>query len=731
MKIKTSVSATVAALCLSSTAFAADEATSKRTAAAREAGVIEEIVVTAERRSQSLQELPISIQAFTAEQLEKSGTAAIMDLQIHTPGLVMNTFGGHGELFMRGVGNAVQAPGLEGSVAIYIDGVYQPRPTGALFGFLDIERVEVLKGPQGTLYGRNATGGAINIVSKAASRTVEGQADVQFGNFNQRVVRGTISGPLSEGAAYGRLSATVNKDDGYVQNILLNTRAMQTDLSAVRGSVEFTPTSRLNVQINANYNQNSMNPLIKLTDRQDMKINPSYTRFNAEWIDDPYKAKQDTLAIMNFRQSGLNATVKYDMDWARLTSVTATGKQYVNGVQSDNDGTEVRYVIVGPVMEDTKFISQDFTLSSTSKGPWQWTTLASFMHQTQSYEAKVFLPVIAPNGGVLQDGVGNMNTNAMGIGGQASYSLGNGFTLTAGTRYSRESKENIESFYAIVAGNRTNLSQNDKKTWTAWTPKLVAEYAPSKNLMFYGSGSKGFKSGGYNAQAIGPVLDPEHVTNYEAGMKSTWLGGKLRVNASVFDMKYDNMQLQFSTKNPVTGALVTVTTNAAKSTSRGVEFDFAARPAPRFEVSGGIQILRAEYDKFSAANPLAPAAGVLDRSGNPLPRSPHVTASLGVQYTWPGALQGTDVTLRADGYHRSRTYYSPFNDPLASEELSFIGNLQLSFEPTGQRGMYGALFVRNFTDRAYHLDIQVSGTAGYGSFVAPPRTYGAQIGYKF
>jgi iron complex outermembrane receptor protein len=726
----------IAALCVCSNAIGADESTSGETGPknaylARDSEMVQTVVVTAERRSKSLQQVPLSIQAFTAEELEKSGTGAIMDLQMHTPGLVMNSFGGHGEIFMRGVGNAIQAPGLEGSVAVYVDGVYQPRPLGALFGFVDVERVEVLKGPQGTLYGRNATGGAINIVSKAASRTVEGQADVQFGNFNQKVVRGTISGPLSEGAAYGRLSATVNKDDGYVQNIFLNTRAMQTNLSAMRGSVEFTPTSKLNVVINANYNQNDMNPLIKLTDRKDMTINPAYTRFNAIWVDDPYKASQDTLAILNSRQSGLNATIKYDMDWARLTSVTATGKQYANLPQSDNDGTEVRYVIVGPVMEDTKFISQDFILASASKGPWQWTTLASFMHQTQNYEAKVFLPVIAPNGGVLQDGVGNMSTNAMGIGGQASYALGNGVTLTAGTRYSKESKENNEVLNATVAGNKSVATQNDKKSWTAWTPKLVAEYAPNKDLMWYATSTKGFKSGGYNAQAIGPVLDPEYVTNYEAGLKSTWLGGKLRVNASAFDMKYDNMQLQFSTKSPVTGALVTVTTNAAKSTSKGLELDFAARPAPRLEVSGGIQVLRAEYDEFSAANPLNPAEGVISRAGNPLPRAPHVTANLGVQYTWPSAFEGTDVTLRVDGYHRSRTYYSPFNDPLASEELGFIGNVQLSFEPAGLRGLYGAVFVRNFTDKVYHLDVQISGTAGYGSFVAPPRTYGAQLGYKF
>lgn len=725
--VSTKHSLGLAGICMFSVAFGQTPTSNSSAgpAVARESETIQTIVVTAERRSQSLQTVPLSIQAFTADDMEKRGTMSNMDLQMQVPGMVMTENMGFGQIYIRGIGSDIITAGVDNAVAVYVNGVYQSRPMGSMLNFVDVERVEVLKGPQGTLYGRNATGGAINIVSQAASRESDGQFDAQLGSFNSRVFRGTVSGPLSPGMAYGRLSVGLNKDDGFVKNTLLNTRGWNNDIQTVRGAVELTPTPALNVVLNAYSYEGKTTPMMKSLNAL---INPAYTTFRATWIEDPYTVMQNTPGSVQTKQSGADATIKYDLDWARLTSVTATRKDslYLN---VDLDATEVNFVQIGSPTrtfgqpEDSRYFSQDFTLASNKNGPLQWTALASFMHQKTDYSAGVQLPLAR----VVTDSIGTLTTDAMGIGGQASYAVTKDIKLTAGTRYSKETKENVGTNYVNGA---VTVRQNEKTTWTAWTPKFVAEYTAAKDLMLYTSATKGFKSGGYATVSLGPAWLPEKVTNLEAGMKSAWLGGRLLVNATAFSSKYDELQLQFTTRSPV-GAIVTVTTNAAKATSSGFELNFVGKPTARFEVSGGLQVLNAEFDQYITINPLKPALGAVDQKGNPLLRAPDLTLNLGMQYTWPSAFQGKDVTLRADGYRRSRIYYTAFKDDLASEELSFLGNIQVSFEPISKAGMYGAAFIRNIGNKVYHSDILASATGGYVGYLAPPRTVGVQLGYRY
>jgi iron complex outermembrane receptor protein len=731
-KIKTSASMGIAALCLCSTAFGADapdagvNPNAKTGTAAKDSQTIEEVVVTAERRSQSIQKIPLSIQAFTEDTLEKMGILSNMDLQQHVPGLIMSVYQGFGQIFIRGIGQDATNSGLESPVAVYVDGVYQSRPT-SIFNFVDVERIEVLKGPQGTLYGRNATGGAINIISKAASHESEGQVDVQFGSFNQKILRASVSGPLSEGAAYWRLSAVYNEDDGYMKNTLLNLDQNRTDARAVRASVELTPSDRLNVVFNVRYNEDntatvfkSLNPLVA----------PTYTVFNATWIADPYTVKQNVPADMPTKQTGVDMTVKYDLDWARLTSVTAVKDDRWHIRSRDIDQTEVAFAqfFVNSegkgFREETRFASQDFTLASNTQGPWQWTTLASFMHQKIDFLQNPILPLIGVN--LVSEGL--MTNDDMGLGGQLSYALGNGLTLTAGARYSRETKKTDTVFYF---NNNVTASQNAETTWTAWTPKLVADYEVNRDLMFYASVTEGFKSGGYNGSTYGPTpWNPEKATNYEAGMKSTWLDGKLRINAAAFEIKYTDLQLLISQNGP-SNVPVQVMTNAAKATSKGFELEATAQPTQQFQLSAGLQLLRARFDEYSTIDALNPALGFANQTGKPMTRSPDVTFNLGMQYTWPSVFTDKDVILRADGYHRSRMYFTPFKNELASEDLPFLGNVSLSFEPTGNTGMYGAVFVKNITDRVYHSYINATTAIGYQTVVAPPRTFGIQFGYRY
>jgi iron complex outermembrane receptor protein len=700
---------------------AAAEQTGSEPDADNQSAGVEEIVVTAERRSQNLQDVPMSIQAFSAESLAQSGTGSNMDLQTQTTGLVMTENSGFGQIYIRGIGSDVIGAGVDNAVAVYIDGVYQSRPAGSALAFVDVERVEVLKGPQGTLYGRNATGGAINIISKSPSNTLEGDIQAELGSYRKGLLRGTVSGPLSASVA-ARLSFLANKNDGYTKNTLLDTRGNDRNERALRAALEINPSDALQITLNGRFYDSDTSPMLKSLNTL---FNVAYTAFNATQIADPLTVRQNVQSGVAAKQAGADATVKYEMDDLFLSSVTAVRKEKLNIKNTDTDATEIDALNVGGggSPENSDFFSQDLTMGSNSSGPIEWTALASYMHQKTDYNFAIAVPVAR----VRTLAVGTLTTEAFGVGGQATYSLTSGLSLTAGVRFSQESKKHIAT--NAVNGTVTR-SQNAKETWTAWTPRFVAKYSVSDNTMLYASYSKGFKSGGYNTLSIGEAWQPERVANSEVGFKSTLLDGRLHVSADAFISKYDNLQLQFTNRTPA-GALVAVTTNAAKATSKGIEANVDARPTKNFFLTVGVQLLHGRFDNYVSTNPLNPAPGAVDQKGNPLLRAPDVTVNFALQYTWPAAIASNDLTFRFDGYHRSRIYYTAFADPIASEKLNFLGNVQLSFESPEKLGLYGAVFVRNITDKIYHTDILASSSAGYVGYVAPPRTFGAQLGYRF
>jgi len=691
----------------------ADNATAGSPAAVKDSQEIQTVVVTAERRSRNLQAVPISIKALSADDLEKGGITDMVDLSKHVSGLTISKSTNFPFTFIRGVGSDIPSAGLEPSVAIYLDGVYQARPSGQLFRFVDIERIEVLKGPQGTLYGRNATGGAINIISKAPSKESEGQADITLGRFNQREIRGTFSGPLSEGVAYGRLSFMYDKDDGYVKNLLGGPNGQSHDDYALRGSLLLTLKPGLDVLLNARYSDSKVPPMIKLLGGSQIGAVPT---------DDPYTVRSNPgKNSAETKESSVDATIKYDMDWARLTSVTAAKDLKWHAAVPLDGGANFLNELPSP--EHTTFFSQDFILASKGSGPWEWTGLMNYMHQKAKWDFGIN---IVPANLTLANPA-TVETDAFGVGGQASYSLGNGLKLTAGTRYSSEKKKVDQT---AQANGAVTEAKKEEKTWTAWTPKVVAEYTPAPGMMGFVSYTKGFKSGGYGTTAIGPTLSPENVRSVEAGIKTNWLKNRVIFNASVFETKWDDMQLQRNDTD-AQGNFKTTVLNAGKATTKGVDLELIGKPTSRFQMSAMASFLKAEFDKFSSIDPMKPAAGLRNQAGIQLPYAPKRQFSFTAEYTWPSAYENMDVILRGDVAYRSRVYYTTFQDLQASNEMGTIGNVQLSFEPSGKRGFYGALSIKNIGDKAVPYAMFAAPPLGYLAYYAPPRTYTAQLGYKY
>lgn len=448
-KLKFGIIASCAAFGICSLAFAADEPDIAKDSPASGAAVkddtpaLEEVIVTAERRSQPLQKVPVSITTLTDKDIEKSKIGSIIDVQQYVPGLaVTQASTGQALVFIRGIGTDIVGSGVEDAVAVYIDGVYQSRAAATAMQFIDVDRIEVLKGPQGILYGRNATGGAINIISKTPGAEKSAQFDIQSGSYNQKIIRGTASGPLS-GGPRGRLSFLHNRDDGDTQNVLLNLRGNSSNVNALRGSLEFLPNDKLIVTVNAHHYQNNLTTAMKPLHPA---VNPLFTMFGATVIADPRTVMQNLPNEANLAQSGIDVKAEWDLESTLLTSITAVNKTDYNIKRADLDGTEAPLLNVGSpttgigIPETTKFFSQEFTLVSNDNGPLSWTGLLSYTHQKVDAPGFNFsFPLL----GLTTNSVAVVSTDALGVGGQATYSWANGLRLTAGARYSTETK-NLE-----------------------------------------------------------------------------------------------------------------------------------------------------------------------------------------------------------------------------------------------------------------------------------------------
>ena len=720
--------ASCAAFCICVPAFAAEESNIAQNAAPAE---LPAVIVTAERRPQPVQKVPISITAFSGDDLEEAKIGSIMEMQKLVPGLtVTQSATAHGQPFIRGIGTAIEGAGVENAVAVYVDGVYQSRAIGETMQLIDVERVEVLKGPQGVLYGRNATGGAINIISKAPNHEFSTQADVQAGSYNQQIVRGTVSGPLSEGAAYGRLSVLYNRDDGDTKNVLLNVRGNSNDIQGMRGALELMPSDKLSVLVNASYYRNdfssTMKPLYPA-------VNPLFTGAygsKATVIDDPRTIMANVASDASLTNSSIDATARWYLDSALLTLVTAFRKTDYNIRKADLDGTEIPLASVGsPVTgigmpEISHFFSQEFTLASDNNGPLTWTGLLSYNHEkVESLGWNFSFPLLNRS----TNSLATVKTDALGLGGQAIYALTDRLHITGGARYSTETK-NLESLQMFVNGALTG-SMSDKKTWSAVTPKFVIDYSPDRNSMYYASATKGFKSGGFNTITVQPGFDPETATSYEAGFKGKWLDGRLHTNLAAFYTHYDNMQL--SVVMGGSGSLYNVIENAAKAVSKGLEAGAVFKPTKQIELSGNTQLLNARFVEFTSIDPHSPTLGPISQKGNPLLRAPDVTVNLAAQYTWPVWDGGGVLALRGEESYRSKIYFTPIRSEYASSPGVSVCNAMLSYRSLHGSGWYGSVFVKNLTNRTYASNIFDYLSLGYLGYFAPARTIGAQIGYRY
>ena len=689
-----------------------------------------DIIVTATKRGERLQDVPAAITAIGGEDLQKRGLTNIEAIATQVPGLNFGQHAGATQIAIRGVGSTVDSGVTEPTVALYVDGVYLPRSSmGALRG-VDLERVEVLRGPQGTLYGRNATGGAINFISRAPSREFEGAVTASTGSRDALGIEGYVSGPLADGV-YVRLSGGHQEQDGYVKVLNAGQRLMNVNDDYVRLAARLEPTDKLGIDLAVRYENNSgANSYQQLYTPAGVFIPPTAqqtTKPNEIYADGPFRANVKTLIA--------SGTINWQMaDDVSLRSVTG----YINHKSKndfDADGTDYAFYNAVDFSRPSESFSQELDLIGET-GRLKWILGAYYFKEKFRFS----LPIIfvnglntgdpassLPAGSTLYAGLLTDRTESFALFGDATYSLTDWLRLNVGLRFNTEKKRFESGSGADIPGMGFVGVTGVKSEFKAdkLLPKVALQFDVNDDINGYVQWQKGYKSGGQNLQLL-PQYRPESINAYEVGLKTQWLDRRLTANFAAFYYDYKNLQVTI-----VLPPAVTLVQNADVKVY-GVEGDINFQVTDAFRLNASATWLHARNKRFSSIDDANPGAGTQDLEGKPITRAPDFTANAGAEYRFDlGGDLLNALTLRADVSYSSKVVLRYFGEPEDVQKGYALLNLSATLSDIDEKTSLRA-FVNNVTDKLYRQSSSYLGTTGaYVGNYSPPRTWGIQLSRKF
>ena len=726
---------------------------------------LEEVVVTAQKRAGNLQDTPIAISAVTGDAIEKLNIDDIGAIAAANPSLVYSEAGGEAQLYIRGIGSNIFNIGADQSVATHIDGVYTGRANMGLTQFLDIDRVEILRGPQGTLYGRNATGGAINIISRAPTDEFEGYVSGLVGSFDRIDVRGAVSGPITENLS-GRLAVRRLKDDGYTEDLdpQGGDKVDDNDLAALRGSLRWK-SDVLTATLIAEYSEfengnTSIFPIDNTGLAESLGAKPNR---------DIHKTYNNTPSFHEWETGGVTGILDWAVTDTTNLNLTVGYRDWDSDFLFNTDGTEIE-ITRTTLSYESEQLSAELRLSGES-GWGRW-LVGAYWFDEDKYGAlglvrSGFTPpaVLVPRSFIFRaDGTGE----ATALFGQVDFKLADTWTLSAGLRYSDEKKGDFLRQSTLLPDNELlglftpnpipdatpASTRRVSRSWDAWTPRVGLEFRPADDRLFYLTYSEGFKSGGFNdLSVVNPPFDPELVDSIEVGAKTEWLGGRLRANASAF--YYDYTDLQVSVFASVGSITTTFTTNAAEATVQGLELDLVAKVTESLDIAASLAVLDATYDRFvtpygscTAVNVALDArcAGrvglprLIDAAGNRLNNAPEFKGSVSATYRFDLS-GGGSISLQGAAHHQGRVYFLPANTTVMSQSSYTLVDARIGYENESGDLAVGA-FVKNLADEDYfHNIVQFTSTSdarkdvfAIGNALGYPaagRQWGVEVTYRF
>ena len=710
---------------------------------------LEEIIVTAQRRQENLQDVPIAISAMTGQMLQDAGVRDPRDLQAYVPSLQFQsgTAATTTIIFLRGVGIGDFNANTTGAVGVYVDDVFLGANSGKLFNVFDGEGVEVLRGPQGTLYGRNTTGGAIKFASRKPTDELSTDLSVLYGRYNEVRLEGGIGGPIIEDKLKIRVSGLYNTRDGWLRNRVTGHELNDVDLWAARAILDFTPTDSLLLRLSLHSGQNNGGARQFQHRGQGVGFDGS-PLFDENGVPLDGMGYADTDHNLNagdyniegkekVKVSGGSLLGELALDGVTLTSITAYEKVDRNTLE-DTDASP-NDVLTSVYIDKPEQWSQELRIHSNSEGNLSWIAGAFYfddkLETDSSYDLlRVLRPFFVtdenPTGFAPESSVGllrypyTQDTRSTALFGQVDYQFLDALTLTAGLRYTEDRIDLKYSSYFDESPYFTFpvIDLHESKTFSNVSGRLALAYAMSDDTLLYGSVSSGYNSGGFAGfAAIDPIqlqpFDEETLYAYEVGVKSELLDRRVRLNAAAF--YYDYQDLQVFIYDTSSGVPVQIKLNAGSARIYGLEAELTVRPTAQFEAFLSASTLNSEYQDFSdgLGN---------DFSGNQLINAPEFSMSAGLTWTQPigaaGSLQAT-----ASGSYQSKIYFTPANDNAYSQSSVTMLNARLAWTPPGG-ALEVALWGKNLTDERwvnFMAPIITMDQLNYND----PETYGVEFSY--
>ena len=692
-----------------------------------------EIIVTAQKRQQSVQDVAAAITAISADTIEQRGVTSASNLQFIVPSTQIGNLLGQTAVTIRGVGLNEGAPG----VAIHVDGVYQARPSMGDMLQIDIERVEVLRGPQGTLYGRNANGGVVNFITRAPTGQFEGYALASYGNYNEARLQGMINVPITDKVRARAVVDWNKRGDGFVKNIVPGGQDLdKAETISGRGRIDLMPTEDFKIELKGEF-LNSDGPsqyftLHNVPTPLALYLNPALA--SATYSFAPWRTSANDPVNTRRRYGALSAIATLNLGHVSLKSITGYSHLSDRSL-ADDDGIDISMF---PVRRDyiSRSFSQEFNVSYSSQlvdavtGAFYLNDKLDHTldHALKEGVAVTLLPDNGlPPGSQLLFRVPSYKTEVKAVFADVTLHPSERLSLIAGVRYSEETQhqtqQNNITFGPSAPIYTCPLRTNDAK-FTSTTPRFGARYEVTDDASIYATYSKGFKAGGFNLYACDNPFNPEKLTSYEGGLKLRLLDRTLTLNISAFQYDYTDLQI-----SQVIG-LARFIKNAAAAKVKGVEVETAWRPDNHWTLDANLSALDAKYTHFSNIDGLAPDKGTQVLDGKRLNQSPQFSSNFGVSYrTTPGDLGA--FTFRVDVSQRSRLYFREFNGPLDVQQPYGLHNAAVIWDSPGQRLRVRA-YGNNLTNKAYIA--QMSSSDSFGArFVSwgAPRQYGVEVKAAF
>lgn len=710
---------------------------------------LETIVVTARRRSEDLEKVPIAVSAFSSEDLKDLQATDIAGLQGAVPN--MNIVQGRGSssnvnIFIRGIGQPDALQTFDPGVGFYVDDVYYSRINGALMDLFDIDHVEVLRGPQGTLYGMNSTGGAVKVVTKKPSDIPEGSVGVTVGDYGRINTQAYVSGPLSKTIS-ANIAAGTFKNDGYVTDPDTGRHFNDDDTQAIRAKLDFHPSENFNAILSADYtHQNTALTMgqptapLESTDllfgTTTVLLEPTKWDYHARTSFGPDKGQK-------LIQKGVALHMNWHLNdnWD-LKSITAYRKLNTSAyIDIDASQFEIGDVLVALNQHQT---SQEFQFLYNNHDNLNAVFGLYYLDESvpshQEAYADDFLTFAGFPLTFLRTIDDNLDNKSYAGFANGTWTFGNGWSLSAGVRYTREKKDYFRTtstfFGPPLSAADSTFAFDASKTWSAVTPSVSLQKQVSPQLMWYASANRGFKSGGFNGRANAPTdvssFDPEYVWTYESGLKFRSANGRTRASGDVFYSNYRDFQARVSDvtnpNDPIPNFGFPVL-NAAKLSMYGAEFQGSMLVGKSSSLQAQVGYLHAKYDEFN--DPRVAIDPSLAGLHAHVAFTPNWTARLAATHTF-NLNTGGAITVGGDVSYRDTMWLSVDNRP---------GLMQPAYTLAGLFGVYDSADghwqvrggVRNLTDKAYKTDAQEFSSVGniQTAYWGWPRNYYLGVRYNF